>query len=142
MRIRAFSLLEVLVTLGILALLAYFFVPQLPFVREQADLTVARRQAERLQESLDSWLLKSPSVAQARGQFGAGTGDYPADVSAMLELLKPYLSDDSQSVYLVDSVDTSRIVTEAMREHGWYMRLRWTGSNWVANHPRVEFFSR
>lgn len=138
---NGFTLIEVLVTVAIMAVLAIVLLPKLPFIKRQADLTVARGQVVRVQTALDSWLSGQASVAGARNTFAGSspTTDYPTDPALMLGIMKEYLNEDSQALFYVDPDDPDRLATDTMKEHGWYFRLKWPGVNWVATHPRVEF---
>ena len=138
---KGFSLIELLVALAIAAVLAVFFIPQLSSVRSSGQLHTAREQVMSLQTAMDAWLAKAPSVSGARTQFTTGTNDYPTDTSAVLNLLKPYLSPDSQSVFYVDPLDPTVVLTGTMKDIGASMKLKWAGAAWLQEKPRVEFFS-
>ncbi len=136
---RGFTLIEVLVALGIGLLLAALFIPQYVKVKDGAELATARQQVMDLQTAVDAWLTKLP-IATARAQFAAGTSDYPANTTALLTVLKTYLSPDAQTVYTVDASDPTIINTETMKNVGAYMKIKWPGATWTQDKPRIEFF--
>jgi prepilin-type N-terminal cleavage/methylation domain-containing protein len=133
---RGFTLIEILVGLAIMVILAAFLLPQLTKSVSTAKLTTAREQAMQIQQALDSWLAGS-SVSTAHATFG--TGDYPNDTTAMLTVLKPYLSADTQALFRVSTTDSTHILSDVMEDNGWYLRLNWPAATWTTDHPRVEF---
>lgn len=133
---RAFTLVEVLVCLALVVVLTAFLVPQLPGIRDQSELLVARQQAMALQTALDAWLAAQPSVAGARSAFA---GDHPTDPVAFLQQLRAHLAEEAAPMYVPLDGSTLRVRTAVMEDRGWYLEVVWPGATWLETPPRVFF---
>ena len=85
MKSRAFSLVEILVVIAILAVLAALVLPQIINIRGSAHLSTARQQQVELQTALGNWI-----VAQSSGGGGLAAAK-AAYTGNKLALLQNYL---------------------------------------------------
>ncbi len=89
---RAFSLVEILIVIAVIAILSGLAFSYIGGASEQASVVVARQQQVQLQSALDAWI-----AAQSSGPAGlsGARNAYSTDASAMVSTLSPYLRDPS-----------------------------------------------
>ena len=81
----AFSLIEILIVIAVIAILSSLLIPQISRVKESAQISVARQQQTELQTALGNWV-----VAQSSGSGGLAAAR-AAYTGTKLSLLQNYL---------------------------------------------------
>ncbi len=85
MKIRAFSLVEILIVIAVLAVLATLVLPQIINIRGSAHLSTARQQQVELQTALGNWIAaKSSEPGGLSAARTAYTGNKLALISGYL----------------------------------------------------------
>lgn len=124
-----FSLMEVLLTIGIIGIMAVLLVPSISPMKQGASVQMARQQQAELQTALGSWVAAASSgpggLAAARTAYnGAGS---------KLALLQDYLQ---PSTYALFSGGGSSVSSEALTAAGASLQF----SSWgVDSAPSVNW---
>jgi type II secretory pathway pseudopilin PulG len=131
---QAFSLIEVLLAILIMAAATSLILKTIGGIRGQANKTVARDHVRKVQEAYDAWLADQPSVEYARSVFnpdayaddGATSiaASYP-DPNEIEGHLSMYLSDDFMADFTKEGSDPGRYKTRALEDAGGYMTIFW-----------------
>lgn len=79
---RAFSLVEILIVIAVLAVLATLVLPQIMNIRGSAHLSTARQQQVELQTALGNWIVAQSSGA---GGLAAAKSAYTGNKLALLQ---------------------------------------------------------
>jgi len=86
----SFTLVELLITIAVIAIIAALAYPSISGVAQQATTVVARQQQVELQQALDAWVVAessgTSSLGDARAKYSAATTD-----AAKLALVEGYL---------------------------------------------------
>jgi prepilin-type N-terminal cleavage/methylation domain-containing protein len=80
----AFSLVELLVVIGVIGLLSALIITYITNATRESRLVIARQQQVVLQEALNAWIASTDSLGDARAAYSTNGG-------TMLSLLNPYL---------------------------------------------------
>jgi len=144
--LRAFTMVEMLVVLSIMAILAAVVVPHLTEGLGLSNMSVIRQQAKSTQTALDSWLIESRSISAARQQFapsaatvGGKATSVPSDLSAFLQLIALHLNPESKTQFtLITAPDgNSAITTTAMARAAAYVTITWD-TDYMNTPPRAN----
>lgn len=122
----AFSLLELLVSVAVIAIIATLSVQQLRGARDAAAYTIARQQQAQLQTALGSWI-----AAQSSGQGGLAEARsvYSAHSGVKLQLLQGYLQ---PATYSALSGTGNRVASSALSNANAYLEF----SSWNSADPQ------
>jgi prepilin-type N-terminal cleavage/methylation domain-containing protein len=129
---KAFSLVEILVVIAVIAILSTLLLPRISGINEASHTAVARQQQAELQTALGNWI-----IAQSSGPGGlaaarvAYTG---TNVTDKIDLLQPYLQ---ASTYASLDGDGDTVGSPALDKANAYLQFSpWTISS---QQPIVEW---
>ncbi len=123
---RAFSLVEILLVIAVIAIMAGLAVSYVGGASDSSRILVARQQQVQLQTALDSWI-----AARSSGTAGLGGAKaaYSTDAATMLAALGPYLRDPG-----IFSVSGGAVSSSALSGAGKSLQF----SSWTDNsYPKV-----
>ena len=122
-----FSLVEILITIAVIAIITAVIMPRIWDIKEGASLTIARQQQAQLQTALDSWISAQSSVA---GGLAATRQAYSGD---KLELLRDYLQERTYSA--LSTSDGNKVTSAALNSVG--ARLEFSAWSDSDAHPSI-----
>jgi prepilin-type N-terminal cleavage/methylation domain-containing protein len=127
---NAFSLIELIVTVAIIAILAALVIPNISPADQAGHETVARQQQAALQTALDSWIVARSSEGGLAAARGAYTGN-------KLALLQNYLQ---EATYAALSGSGDTVTSTALNKANAYLEF----SAWTAGgqQPIVQWINR
>jgi prepilin-type N-terminal cleavage/methylation domain-containing protein len=111
MRKRAFSLVELLVVIAVIAILATIMLPLITGHRQSGEMVVARQQQAALQTALGSWVAAQSSLG---GGLAAARTSY-VNSGNKLSLLQDYLQ---PTTYVALTGDGSKVTSRALIASG------------------------
>ncbi len=130
---RAFTLIEMLLVIGIIAVLSKIIITQIANSTERSRLIVARQQQVALQSAVNSWIASgtaTSSLSGVRTTYNAG-----ADAKAKLDLFKDYLDVETYDHIVGNTTDNTKLQSDAMKRVGKWIEL----PTWAADsYPRVN----
>lgn len=132
-RQQGFSLVELLVTIAVIAILTGLVITSISNAAGDARMVTARQQQAVLQDALNAWISAASSGA---GSLSSAQATYSAATTpaAKLALLQNYLQADSYAHFTANSTAT-QIRSDAMTKAGVYLQF----SAWVGTgYPSVE----
>lgn len=139
---RGVTLIEIMVTVGIMAIIALVTIPKLMDTKAAADLEVVRAQSVTLQTAVDSWLTNQASIGAARTTFNPDlSASLPVDTSAFLTTISAQMDTATAANYTMAAGDGTgtHIVTQTMSNYpGWYVRILWPGPTYRTSHPQID----
>jgi prepilin-type N-terminal cleavage/methylation domain-containing protein len=130
---RGFSLVELLVSISLVAILAGLLITQVRNAKDAAGATVARQQQAELQTALGNWIVAQSS---SPGGLAAARAAYNSSPGAKLHLLQNYLQAATYSNLSADG----KIVTSAVLDSAnAYLQF----SDWSSgDQPQVLWINR
>jgi prepilin-type N-terminal cleavage/methylation domain-containing protein len=128
----AFSLVELLIAIAVIAVLAAILIPKVSEVRNQAQTATARQQQAELQTALGNWI-----VAQSSGPGGLAAAR-TAYTGNKLSLLQNYLQEATYASLTAATADT---VTSAALD-GARAYLQFSSWNVGDQPPMVQWINR
>jgi len=128
----AFSLVELLVAVAVIAIMATFMLPLITGHRESAQLIVARQQQAELQTALGSWVAAQSSLG---GGLAAARAAY-ATADNKLSLVENYLQPATREA--LEGTNNSSVTSPALNG----VRARLQFSSWtVGGTPSVDWIN-
>lgn len=125
-KFQAFSLVEILIVIAVIAILATLVIPQIVNIRSAAYVSTARQQQVELQTALGSWIAAQASgpggLAQARSAY---TGN-------KLSLLQSYLQPATYAALSGSGNDVSSAALSSANA-----KLQFSGWSSGNNNPSV-----
>lgn len=117
-------MMELMVVLAIISVLATVVVANFVKQRTNAQTHVCNQQAQALQNHLNAWVARQPSLAVATAQFQAGqNGDYvPKDLKALLQSVSETLQQDTDAF---STEDNTTVVSEALKARDAHITITW-----------------
>ena len=130
----AFSLLELLVSVAVIAIIATLAVQQMSGARDAAAYTIARQQQAQLQTALGNWITARSS---AQGGLAAARSEYSAYSGAKLQLLQGYLQ---PATYSALSGTGDRVASSALSNANAHLEF----SSWIpgGQQPIVQWINQ
>ncbi len=126
----AFSLVEMLVIIAVIAILSAVLIPQVFNLRSAAQVTTARQQQAELQTALGNWI-----VAKSSGPGGLAAAR-EAYTGTKLALLQGYLQEGTYSALSGDGDNVSSAALDGARAYLLF-------SSWsVGQQPTVQWVNR
>jgi prepilin-type N-terminal cleavage/methylation domain-containing protein len=131
---RAFSLVELLVTIVILSILASMVVTAVSNAAVDSSKVLARQQQAALQQALNSWITtysaNGSGLEHARSVYNAAGNSLTKFV-----LIAPFL-DPAMAAHIQTNSTMDRLESHALQRAGAYLTL----SGWSGNtHPSVNY---
>lgn len=147
-RKQAFTLVEVMLAILIMAIAGTIILTSATMIRSQAQKTVVREHTRKIQEAYDQWLGNQQSIEYARSIFnpaayiadGASSvnASYPADAAAVGHLT-PYLNSEFISSLQKKGSDPGVFETGSMAEIGAHITIFWD-TNYRESNINVILF--
>jgi len=132
---RAFTLIEMLIVLGVIGILAGIIISQVANATFETRRIVARQQQVVLQAALNSWIVQS-SVTRPLSAVQTEYNAQP-DSRSRLTLVAAYLDSDTYAHFLSNTTDGGKIRSDAMKRADQWIEL----PAWAADsYPRVELY--
>ena len=133
-RIRgAFTLIEMLIVLGLIGILAAILISQISNAAYESRRILSRQQQVVIQSAVNSWLIQrttSQSLAAVRTTYNNAT-----TAKAKLTLVSVYLDSDSYDHFVNHTTDTAKVQSDAMKRIGKWVEL----PTWASgSYPRVN----
>ena len=133
---RAFTLVELLITISVIAIMASLVITAFSNVAVDSRNILSRQQQAVVQEALNNWISKMVSgttgLAHARGAYNAATTGLDK-----FALLQTYLDDQTYEHFIenTSAAKPNELMSDAMAKTGHYLQL----TGWVqGSYPKVN----
>jgi prepilin-type N-terminal cleavage/methylation domain-containing protein len=132
-RYDAFTLIEMLIVLGLIGILAAIIISQIANATFETRRIVARQQQVVLQTAISSWIMQNTATQPISAvQTAYNAAD---DSKARLALVGPYLDQDVYDHFMSHTTDADKIQSDAMaRANKWIVLPDWADGS----YPRVN----
>jgi prepilin-type N-terminal cleavage/methylation domain-containing protein len=130
---RAFTLIEMLIVLGIIGVLAAILISQISNAAYESRRILSRQQQVVLQSAVNSWVIQrttTQSLAAVQTAYNNAT-----TAKAKVTLVSEYLDSDTYDHFDDNTSDTAKVQSDAMKRIGKWVEL----PTWAAgSYPRVN----
>ena len=130
---RAFTLIEMLIVLGLIGILAAILISQISNAAYESRRILSRQQQVVLQSAVNTWIIQrttTQSLAAVQTTYNNAT-----TAKAKLTLVSEYLDSDTYDHLATNTTDSAKVQSDAMRRIGKWVEL----PTWAAgSYPRVN----